>query len=384
MKKRWIGMMLLVLAVGIMSVTAYAVTQENDDAAGTGTIRIGYAQSDEYSSYAQQLLLLAEKLEEEGSIQKGFSERYEGVNYDSEFEAGDTVKLWKDICENNVEGATYQFVENAFFDMDLTPEKEYEKMVNRDDVDLTLVMGTAPGTYFRQHEKKNKYMVLLAADPIASNIVKSETERYDDLSYALVDATSYQRQLEAGHRMLGFKKLGIVYEFSRDAYEYTAVDTIREMGKKLGFEVVEGYVDEPVSAKDEARYYRELKKAYRELVDQGIDTLYITVASIDYPKKLKELLNDCIIPSKIPTLAQDDVSPVENGALFGVSLVDYEEQADFLIGQLDRYVKEGVSFDQLDMVCECTPKIYINYETAKQIDFEISFENLQLVDTIYR
>ena len=36
------------------------------------------------------------------------------------------------------------------------------------------------------------------------------------------------------------------------------------------------------------------------------------------------------------------------------------------------------------MVCECTPKIYINYSTAEKIGFDFSFEDLQLVDTIYR
>lgn len=381
-KRKWRRAILLAVVAGAVSCAAAAVIHAGES--GQKTIRIGYAQSDEYSSYAQQLLVLAEELEEEGSIREGFSQKYEGVDYDSSFQAGDTVKLWKDICENNVEGAAYQFVEEAFSDMDLMPEEKYSEMVNRDDVDLTLVMGTAPGTYFRENEKKNPYMVLLAADPIASEIVKSETERFDNISYALVDTTSYQRQLEAGYRMLGFKKLGIVYEDSQEAYEYTAVDAIRSAGEELGFEVLEEHVDEPDSEQDENRYYKELKEAYRKLADRGMDTLYITVASIDYPRKLQELLDDCIIPKKIPTLAQDDVSPVVNGALFGVSLVDYGEQADFLVRQLDSYAKAGVPFEELDMVCECTPKIYINYETAKRIGFEISFENLQLVDTIYR
>ena len=73
-----------------------------------------------------------------------------------------------------------------------------------------------------------------------------------------------------------------------------------------------------------------------------------------------------------------------NGAMFGVSLLDYDEQAEFLLQQLDRHVKEGVAFDKLDMVCECTPKIFINYSTAEKIGFDFSFEDLQLVDTIYR
>lgn len=383
MKKKWCSAVLLMLTVFVMTIGIGPASGAENDTSGK-IIRIGYAQSDEYSSYAQQLLVLAKALEDEGSIRPGFSKKYAGVNFDERFTAGDTMKLWNDICSYNTEGAAYQFVPEAFFDMDAMPRKEYSGMVNREDVDLTFVMGTAPGVYFRENEKKNKYMVMLAADPIASGIVKNETERYDNISYALIDKTPYQRQLEAGHRMLGFHKLGIVYENSREAYEYTAVDVIRQKAGELGFEIESIHVAEPSSKTDEKRYYRQLKEAYRTLVERGIDTLYITVASIDYPGKLKELLEDSIIPNKIPTLAQDDVSPVANGALFGVSLVDYGEQAEFLVRQMDRYVKEGVAFEKLDMVCECTPKIYINYSTAEKIGFDFSFEDLQLVDTIYR
>ena len=350
----------------------------------TDTVRIGYAQVREYSSFAQQLLKLAEELEAEGSIEAGFSARYEGVDYDQSFRDGDTEKLWNDICDHNVADGRYQFVREAFFDMNRMEEEEYETMVNRDDVDLTFAMGTGPGVYFREHERKNKFMVLLAADPIDSGIVKSETERFISNSYALIDNTTYQRQLEAGYKFLQFRKLGIVCEDSEDAYSYSAIDSVMEASEKLGFEVLIEHVDEPSEKSDYKRYYAELKKAYRSLIEQGMDTLYITVSSIDYTEALQDLLQDSIIPNKIPTLAQDDVAPVIGGALFGVSLVDYSEQAYHVIAQLRRYAEEGVPFEELDQVCECTPKLYLNYTTAKKIDFGVSFENLQLVDSIYR
>ena len=248
MKKKWCSAVLLILTVFMLSASAGMASGAESDSPEK-TIRIGYAQSDEYCSYAQQLLILAKKLEDEGSIRPGFSMMYAGVNFDDKFTAGDTVKLWNDICNYNKVGSTYQFVKEAFFDMDLMSEKEYSTMVNREDVDLTFVMGTTPGVYFHENEKKNKYMVMLAADPIASGIVKNETERFDQISYALIDNTTYQRQLEAGHRLLGFHKLGIVYEDSKDAYEYTAVDVIQKEAEKLGFEIVSVNVDEPTSKK---------------------------------------------------------------------------------------------------------------------------------------
>ena len=379
----------IVMAAAALVLTAlplfwHTADVQADRKMSTDTVRIGYAQVREYSSFAQQLLKLAEELEAEGSIEAGFSARYEGVDYDQSFRDGDTAKLWNDICDHNVADGRYQFVREAFFDMNRMEEEEYETMVNRDDVDLTFAMGTGPGVYFREHERKNKFMVLLAADPIDSGIVKSETERFISNSYALIDNTTYQRQLEAGYKFLQFRKLGIVCEDSEDAYSYSAIDSVMEASEKLGFEVLIEHVDEPSEKSDYKRYYAELKKAYRSLIEQGMDTLYITVSSIDYTEALQDLLQDSIIPNKIPTLAQDDVAPVIGGALFGVSLVDYSEQAYHVIAQLRRYTEEGVPFEELDQVCECTPKLYLNYTTAEKIDFGVSFENLQLVDSIYR
>lgn len=381
-----VGMFLVIMIAGLlmgMAGMTKAADQEKENTSRQ-VIRLGYAQVREYSSFAQQLLKLAEELEKEGSIEAGFSARYEGVDYDQKFKDGDTRTLWQDICDHNVEGAKFQFVRDAFFDMNVLRESEYETMVNREDVDVTLAMGTATGVYFKEHEVKNKYMVLLAADPIASGIVKSETERDTDNVYALIDRTTYQRQIKAGHKFLQFKKLGIVYEDSRDAYEYSAISSVMKEAEELGFEVLIENVNEPVSPKDEKRYYKELKEAYRRLIDRGMDTLYITVSSIDYNEKLEELLSDAIYENNIPTHAQDDVIPVINGALFGVSLVDYSEQANHIVTQLLFYQSGEKQFQELDQVCECTPKIFVNLTTAQKIGFSISFENLQLVDSIYR
>ena len=143
-------------------------------------------------------------------------------------------------------------------------------------------------------------------------------------------------------------------------------------------------VDEPVDEEDYDRYYSELKKAYRKLVDEGIDCLLVTLASIEYEDKMQELLDDSIIPAKVKTLAQDELTPVANGVLFGITMTDSAESANHVVKQIRRFAEEGVAFEELDMVCEATPKIGVNYTTASKIGFDISFKDLQMVDYIYR
>ncbi|MBQ1527829.1 MAG: hypothetical protein IIZ75_11875, partial [Lachnospiraceae bacterium] len=52
--------------------------------------------------------------------------------------------------------------------------------------------------------------------------------------------------------------------------------------------------------------------------------------------------------------------------------------------QLESYTVEGVPFNELDMVCEITPRIGLNMTTAKRIGFDPGFKNLQMIDRIFR
>lgn len=375
-----------ILCISLMVVSVCIKTDASDAVQNkaAGVIRLGYVEGDEYGPFAQLLLDMALEFVEEGSIDKSFAEQYKNVNYEEKFSYGDTRKLWNAICDANKENARYRFVREVFFDLEEMDEDEYSIIANRDDVDIMISMGTVSGVYLAENEKKTKFMNLFSANPVDSGIIKSLTERYNDYSYALVDPTTYNRQMDASYKFLGFKKLGIVYEDSEAAYQYSAIDVVKQKAEEYGFEVVYEYVDEPLGEEEYDWYYSELKKAYRKLVDQGIDCLLITVASIDYESKMQELLDDAIIPAGVMTIAQDGTVPVAYGALFGVTLTDCEESAKHVVKQIRDYNEEGVPFDQLEMVYESTPRLAVNYTTASRIGFEIPFKNLQIVDYIYR
>lgn len=347
-------------------------------------VRFGYVELKEYGSFTQLLLEIAREFADEGSLDSKLLEKYEEADFNTVFRPGDTKKLWDDICDAQVEGARYQFCKEAFFNMEIMDEKDYSQFINRDDVDIMFAMGTAPSVYLFENEEKNKFISLYAADPVASGIVKSTTERYKDNTYALMDYTPMLRQLEGGYKFLKFKKLGVVCEDSEIGRLQAAVPDIEQKAKELGFETVYEYVDEPVNEADEERYYGEMKQAYRNLINKGIDCLYITISAIDYENRMQELLDDAIIPNNIKTLAQDDLAPLAYGALFGLTISNPEEEAAHVVAQIRDYAENKVPFDELDMVCESTPKIGINYTTAKRIGFVLSFEDLQMVDKVYR
>ena len=387
---------IMMLCLGLLAAATLCLAswQTHANAAGTSfdncwdpgePLRIGYLAGRDYGgSIAELVKRIGLCLAEEGSIDEAFVDKYAEVDFEASYSPGEIQTLWNDLCAYRTDNARFVFVRDAFFDMSMMDENDYPSIVNRDDVDMIFAMGTAAGEFLRDYEERNKYMVMYAADPISSGIVKSENERFKDNAFALIDETAYKRQIEAGYKFLQFRKLGIVCENSETAYLYSAIDVVKQASEDLGFDLMIEHVDEPVEEADYESYYENIKAAYRKLIDAGVDTIYITASSIDYEDKLRELLDDYIIPHHVKTLAQDESLPVQYGALFGMSQADNEELAYHVTNELRKFVIDGVPFHELDMVCECTPRLFVNYTTANEIGFQIPFEDLQVVDTIYR
>ena len=332
------------------------------------TLKIGYVESETFDLYTNLIQNIASNFQKEGALKQ----------YSLDSKTG--KEAWLKMCENN-NSNEYKFVKDMYFNLKEMSEDEYKKAINNESVDLIIVMGTTAGKYLAENETKNKFMVFGAADPILSGIIKSETEKNNPNAFAHVDRAKYKRQIQVGHKVLNFKKLGVVYQDDEAAYAYSGIDSLKEAAKELNFEIAIKHVDEAKDENDYDRYYKDLEKAYKELVDENIDVLYVTTATIQ-DEKLYELLSHDIYPNKIPTMAQTDESQVKSGATLGVTLLDYEEQAAFAVAQIKKY-KSGEDFEKLDQVNESTPKIYINYDVAKKIDVKIPFSILLITDAIY-
>ena len=55
--------------------------------------------------------------------------------------------------------------------------------------------------------------------------------------HARVQPERYQRQLRLFHEIVGFRKLGLVYEDSPSGRSYAAVDAVRQIAMEKGFSV---------------------------------------------------------------------------------------------------------------------------------------------------
>lgn len=348
-----------------------SVKKESGSPKDRGEVTIGCIIAEEYGAFSEQLSAAAEGLSSQGCIGE----------YQPPEEVRETQAVWNEICDlQQMKNA--RFVKESFYNIDQMEESEMEAAFFEEaDVDLMLVFGTAAGVWLTENAKNVSfdYMVYASADPISGGIVKSETERFNDISFAHVDPGRIGRQTELTYEILPFDSIGVVYEDSDAAYSYSGIAQLEALSKKNGFTIHRLHVDEPKDENDYDRYYNDLKNAYHKLIPD-IEVLYITTGMIE-DEKLPWLLEE-VHEAGIITVAETSESQVEYGAMMHITLSDAQEEGRFLAQTLQEYV-DGTPIDELDQVFLISPHISLNLNTIRKVGVDIPMSVYLIADKIY-
>lgn len=336
--------------------------------------RIGYCESEPFPNYAATLYALLEGLHESGWLGK-----IDGIGY----RPGqlDTAAMWRRLSSGRM-SPRIEFVGDAYFSLPFLQGKATEKIfecLRREKIDLMLVMGTGAGQLFAGNTNQTPAMIFSASNAIQSGIIQSAHDSGKDNVWAHMDPERFIRQIEVFYDTFQFTNLGVAYENSSTAYGYSAIAQVEAMAKRKGFSIQRVYVDEPKSAADQERYYRDLTRAYRRLSGKA-DAMYLTVASID-KRRLPRLLTP-FYAHKIPVFSQLGADEVQYGALMSVSTVDFKNLGRFGAQNMVRFF-QGVSLRSLPQVFESTPKLIVNLEAARKTGYRFPFEILLAADRIF-
>lgn len=375
MRKRLITRYFLsVILAGILIALSGCRTEQKHAPAKTKiehvkkTIRVGCVESEEYYFYKDELNSAAAALET-----KGWLGGYQGTG-------SSTKEVWEDICKSkSKEGVVFD--RDAFYNYKDMNSEQKDALINRKDIDLLLVFGTAAGQWMTDNRNNISYdyMVFGSADPVTAGIVPSETKRFSNNAFAHVDSNRNGRQIDMAYRLFHFHDVGVVYEDSASAYSYSGIKQLEEGSKKYGFHIHTLHVDEPKSDADYARYYNDLKSAYAELIP-NIDVLYITTGKIE-DEKLPWLLED-VDKAGVITVAETQESQVKYGALVHITMSDPQEEGAFAGKTFMEYAL-GTPIDKLSQIYDITPKIVFNYDTAKLLHVKIPMSTYLIADKIY-
>ncbi len=137
-----------------------------------------------------------------------------------------------------------------------------------------IAMGTWAGQDLATNEHSVPTMVVSTSDPIKSKIIVSAEDSGFDHLHAKVDPDRYSNQVRLFYEVIGFERLGLVYEDSVDGRTYAAVEDVQRVATELGFKLVK--CEAPFSGISVEEATAGVIKCHRELAPK-VDALFLTV-----------------------------------------------------------------------------------------------------------
>ena len=336
---------------------------------------VGYYEGGAYINYQQQLTETVKGLMQLGWLETSDLPQQSG-------ESTDTLWAW---LSTEAKSEYIEFVADAHYsalwekDTRSKVEDEIVLRLNNDkDIDLMIGMGTWAGKGLANYRHRTNTLVFSTSNPISSGIIKSVEDSGFDHVHVRVDPKRNERQLKVFHEMIGFEKLGVVYEDSLAGRSYAAIDTIEALAKTLDFDIIRCHTKSDISDKKLAE--EGVIKCFNQLAKKA-DAIYVTqqggVNSRSVPF-LVEIANE----SKIPTFSQSGAGEVSYGVLASLSRAGYKYVGRFHAETIAK-VLNGAQPNQLNQLYEEPPKIALNLKTAEIIGFDPPIVLLGATDELF-
>ena len=339
--------------------------------------KIGYLQGGDYVNYPANLKALINGLTKLGWI--------EPLPLPQDTKEPDARALWLWMAKN-LESGYLEFVKDAFWDSkwDKKLRQEVKKEVltrlkQKNDIDLMLAMGTWAGQDLANDQHSIPTIVLSSSAPLRSKIIKDYKDSGFDHLNARCDPDRYVRQLKIFHDIIGFTKLGIVYETNtEEGRAYAAIEDVNAMAEERQFEVISCH--SPFSNIPQQEASASALKCYQKIADQ-VDALYITthrgITTDLIPKLLKPY-----VARKIPTFSQKGSKEVRQGVLMSMARGGFNSVGFFHAETIAR-IFNGAKPRDLPQIFEDKARIALNLKTAQQIDWDPPIDILGAADEIY-
>lgn len=293
--------------------------------------------------------------------------------------------LWEWLAAGEKEPYLH-FLPDAHYSLRTHPEG-FAALLQRlqaGEIDLLLVMGTVAGQQVVQADHAVPTLVFASSDALAAGIVRAANDSGQDHIWAHLDPDRWRRQLRVFHDLIGFDRLGLIYEGSASGQIYAGISDVMAVAKERGFAVVSAHVSEPVSTPegdpaDYQRYYAEVEVAARQLADE-VDAVYLTQGKWELPH-LPRLLAP-LQAKGIPVFSQTGSDEVRYGAMISLARDGFDGIGRFGAETIAQALN-GVSPRTLPQVYYDVPKIAVNLAVARRTGVRLPFSMLLVADEIY-
>ncbi len=339
--------------------------------------RIAYYEGGPYANYQRNLLHLVKSF-----IKLGWIDQTRLPELANE---SDNSQLWVFLA-NHIQSKYLKFVNGGFYSADWEQERR-EKIRNKitkrlsekSDIDLIIAMGTWAGQDLANNKHSVPTIVMSASDPVRAKIINSPEDSGFDHVLAKSDPTRHIRQIRLFHRIVKFRKIGIVFENSDEGRIYAAWDAVVKESKKRGFEVIECHIQETDVSTEEAT--KQCLECFKRIAPQ-VDAFWISDLLGTQPQFLPKLM-PVLLKYKIPTWTITEIPEhVKGGVLMGFPKQDFAEMSMFYAKTISK-IFHGARPRDLDQIFKGQNLIAINTKTAELIDFKIPNSILRIAGEVY-
>jgi ABC-type uncharacterized transport system substrate-binding protein len=338
--------------------------------------RIGYLEGGPYMDYQKSFRSTIAALAELGWI--------EPIDLPPTKDPNETRALWDYVVEH-ARSRYIRFLKDGFYTSNwnegVRPQTRERLLsrLNRDkDIDLIMAMGTWAGQDLANDRHHVPTVVISTSNPVQAGIITSPEHSGFDHLHAQIDPTRYERQVRLFHDVIGFKRLGLVYEDTPAGRAYAAVDDVEKVAREEGFNVVP--YEDAFDIKDLDLAYERLVKAMQSLAPR-VDAIYITANRGIQEPRMETILAP-VFEYKLPTFSQSGSREVELGVLMSISQAGHKYIGVFYASTIGKIINGAVP-GYLTQIYEEPPKIALNLETAKRIEYNPPFDILLSADEIY-
>ncbi len=337
--------------------------------------RIGYYEGGPYINYPTNLKAIVQ-----GLVELGWMEHANTADIE---DPTDAKAVW--AAMGKAKSNYLQFVQDAFYSADwddkqrIQNRSEIIKRLRDKQLDFVIAMGTWAGQDLANNLHTVPVMVVSSSDPVKSGIVKSVERSGFAHVHARCAPDRYIQQVQLFHDIIGFKRLGIVYENTVAGRSYAALEDIKKVAGRRGFKLMT--CEAPWSGVTRKVSTAKLIQCHKALAPQ-VDALFLTVHNGVDPQRMNDIMAP-LIKYKIPTWSQRGPQEVRRGVLLSITRGAFQAVGRYH-ARIMAQILNGARPGDLDQVFGDPKRIAINLKTAAAIGFKIPRGLIQVADEVYK
>jgi len=336
--------------------------------------KIAYYEGGSFIDYSLSLRGLSKRLSDLGWI--------EPITI-PDFSDKDNAQLIWEFLAHNCKSNFITFSENAFWTANwkdstrVINRRNAIEYLNKNTIDLVLALGAWAGQDLVNNEHTTATIVITSGGPLRVGIIKSADDSGYEHIFVECDPNSYKNQIELFHDIIGFERLGVMFEDSEDGRIYAHYAELEKVSQKRDFKLIVCHADE---GDTKLESFENAKRSYQVLAPI-VDAMWVGIHQGESVEFLPELLKP-MYDFNVPTWGVLGEPAVEKGVLLSITHQNFDEIGRWYAENIAK-IFNGAKPRELSQIFKEKNHILINTETARRIEYEIPETLLEIADKIY-